>query len=94
MDELTSLKIKAIAFTVKEKQEEEMKELLVYVNIFNLMNTKDKKKWINQLEEEYKKQLPEGTNLPNLYEIGRAYLRWQVFLDLYTNGFEITNNES
>lgn len=94
MDELTSLKIKAIAFTVKEKQEEEMKELLVYVNIFNLMNTKDKKKWISQLEEEYKKQLPEGTNLPNLYEIGRAYLRWQVFLDLYTNGFEITNNEN
>ena len=89
MDELTLTRIKAIAFTVKQKADEEFDELMVYVTIFMNMKQKDKLKWVNQCEEEYKKHLPQGTNLPNLYEIGKAYLRWQVYLDLYNNGIEI-----
>lgn len=93
MDELTNLKIKAIAITVKEKTEEEIKEFLVYVNIFRTLKKKEQLKWVEKCEEEYKKQLPQGTNLPNLYEVGKAYMRWQIYLDLYNNGFE-HNNES
>lgn len=88
MDELTSLKIKAIAFTVKQEADEHFDELMAYVNIFKVMKKKDQKKWVDKCEEHYKNQLPQGTNLPNLYEIGKAYLRWQVYLDLYEKGFE------
>ena len=93
MDELTETKIKAIALTIKQTATETFNELLVYVDIFRNMKPKDQLKWVTKCEEEYKQKLPKENEVPDLYEIGLAYLRWQVYLDLYTNGFEINQNQ-
>jgi hypothetical protein len=88
MTELKDLQIKAIAFTVKEVVDANFEDLLSWVGLFKSLKKKTQGIWVNKLEEQYKQKLPQGTALPNLYEIGLAYMKWQIFLDLYTNGFE------
>jgi len=91
MTELNNLKIKAIAETIKQTGNDQFEDLMVYVSIFKDLRPKDQLKWVTTCEEHYTKQLPKEGQVPNLYEIGKAYLRWQVFLDLFNNGFEIKN---
>lgn len=93
MDELNKLKVKAITETIKQVGNDSFEHLLVYVKIFKDLNKRDQLKWVTKCEEEYKNKLPTEDQVPNLYEIGLAYLRWQVYLDLYNNGFEVKETD-
>jgi len=94
MDELNKLKVKAITETIKQKINEDLNDFMVgFVLLFKSLSRPTQKIWVDKLEEQYNQKIPTGNQVPNLYDIGLAYLRWQIFLDLYTNGFEVEETD-
>lgn len=94
MDELTNIKVKAIAFTVKQVTEERMDDLVNFAVAFLKLNKHNQKIILDSLEQQFTALIPKDiTQYPNLYDYGRIYLKWLIFTDLYTNGLEITKNE-
>ena len=86
--EIKDLQIKAIAKTCNETIVERMDDFVYWAKCFKTLKPATQKRWVEIAEEEYRKQITEGSGThQNLYEIGIRYMRWQIWLDLYTNGY-------
>jgi len=82
MEELTKAKLNAIAHTIKQTVDESINEIILYSKIFVALPRNERYMWVNMFETDYKNKIPSPGFVPNLYEIGLAYMKWQIYLSL------------
>ena len=89
MDELTNIKIKAIALTIKQVTEERWDEMERFIPVFLNLTKKCKKELIDSMEKQCKELIPKDESVMiNLYEYGTLYLKWLIFTDIYNMSLE------
>jgi len=82
--EINETMVKAIAHTVMDKfGKEDWDDLVFYSSQFLTLPDEYQVRWLEGLERKWKSKLPDEGQQPNLYEIGRHYVAWCHYKDLY-----------
>ena len=93
--ELNSTMVKAIAHTVMEKfGKEDWDDVVFFSTQFMNLPNQYQLRWLDGLERKWKSKLPKEGQHPNLYEIGKHYVAWCHYMNLYEkNTIEKANTE-
>jgi len=58
-------------------------DVVFYSEVFLTLPEKHQREWVAKMKARYEATLPTGSELPNLYEVGRAFLAYQHYQNLY-----------
>lgn len=85
MSLITATYVNAITSTVcwTAKEGKNWEDVVFYSEVFLGLPEKNQREWVAKMKARYEATLPKGDEIPNLYEIGLAFLAYQHYQNLY-----------
>lgn len=81
--ELETTYVNAIVATVMDKTNAEWDDVVFYSEVFLGLSRAQQKAWVEKMKKRYEDMLPKEGQHPALYDLGKAFLAWTHYENLY-----------